>query len=106
MKIILNVDSKHSPRVTIERAIAGLVATTDAGAQIIAALEAIAEGPRCAPSTVEDVLAVLARTGGSVKATSRVLGIARSTVRARRARALALTTPTVGDGTDEWVTEE
>lgn len=105
MKIVLTIRTHLAPRAAIEKAIAGLVATTDEGAAIVAALEEVVGGPRCAPSTVEDVMAVLARVG-SVKATAKALGIARSTVRARRARALTLTNPTIGDGADEWITED
>ena len=109
MKLVLTIDSTHTPRVAIERAIAGLVATTDEGAAIVTALEALVEGPRCAPSTMEDILRVLSRVG-SVKATAKALGIARSTVRARRARALAAgyTLPTIDAdaGADEWVSND
>jgi len=109
MKLVLTIDSKHTPRVTIERAIAGLVATTDEGAAIVTALEALVEGPRCAPST---------RGNGTprrfaaraLKATAKALGIARSTVRARRARALAAgyTLPTIDadNSADEWVSND
>lgn len=109
MKLVLTITSTHTPRVAVEKAIAGLVATTAEGAAIITALEALVEGPRCAPSTAEDVLRVLARVG-SVKATARALGIARSTVRARRTRALAAgyAAPAIDAdaGDAEWIDSE
>jgi len=91
MKITLSLDLS----CTLARALDGMRTVTDEGEELYAALEAAAavlkvaasarpSGPRA--QTVEAVVAVY-REVGSVKATARETGLARSTVRARLRRA-------------------
>lgn len=95
MKVTLALDLSCSLRA----AVAGLRTVTDEGEELLAALEAaagvvsvevspagLAVAVRRVPVTSEAVVCVY-RECGSVKATAKVLGIARSTVRARLRRA-------------------
>lgn len=87
---------------TLGEAVAGLRSVDDAGDALLARLEAaadvrfeaspvlaVAPAPRPGPPGVAETAAVYAATGGSIKATARALGIARSTVRARLQRVAA-----------------
>lgn len=77
---------------SLARALDGLRTVTDEGEELYAALEAAAAvlsaAARVSPRAVTDeaVIAVY-RERGSVKATARATGLARSTVRARLRRA-------------------
>jgi transcriptional regulator of acetoin/glycerol metabolism len=72
-----------------EAAVHGLVATTDAGAALLARLELLLDGPvndttpapRRPVLSREAVAAALRETGGNVSAAARALGYARATVR-------------------------
>lgn len=68
-----------------ERAVYGLVATTDAGAALLAQLEAQLVGARRSPLRPEAAHDAIARTG-SVRGAAKLLGCARSTVRAAAQR--------------------
>lgn len=75
----------------IADAVAGLRSVDDAGDELLAALEAataatIIRDTPAAASGVAETVAVYHATG-SVKAAAKALGLARSTVRARLARA-------------------
>lgn len=99
MRITLNVDAEGSARAFLEAAVAGLVPTTAAGEAVVAALlaaldgrdtdaaprEPLSRGAQVTPA----VVAAAHRDCGNIKATARYLGIARSTVRAHLARAVA-----------------
>lgn len=86
---------KHYPLTlavsNLAAAVYGLTATTDEGAAVLAQLEALLAGAAPRPSadrvvdrpalTPDVVGSALRANGGSVKATARQLGYARSTVR-------------------------
>ena len=90
MRLVLDVDMAGvSAREWIRSALSGLHASTDAACELGDALRAASRG--MAQGRVDNALVTVAfaNHGGNVAATARALGIARSTVRARLARATA-----------------
>jgi lambda repressor-like predicted transcriptional regulator len=90
MKLALTVRTSRTTRAFVESAVAGLVATTPEAEELVAALldvlddREVGAAPR-EPVSPADVAAVHRDLGGSVAATARALGVARSTVRAKLA---------------------
>jgi transcriptional regulator with GAF, ATPase, and Fis domain len=68
-----------------QRAVFGLVATDDASAALLAQLEAALSGAPRTGLTRETIESALAQTG-SIRGASKLLGYARSTVRAAAQR--------------------
>ncbi len=90
MKLCLTVRTSRGSRAFVEAAVAGIVATTAEAEELVAALldvlddREVGAAPR-EPVSPADVASVHRDLGGSVAATARALGVARSTVRAKLA---------------------
>lgn len=83
MKITLHINTTLDTDTFLRRAAAGLRSVSDEGEAVIEALEAaIDTTTRPGKLSPAIVAATLEAQGGNVSATSRALGIARSTVRA------------------------
>lgn len=97
MRLLLNIRTDESGAAFLAKAVAGLAPTNDAGEEIVAALLEVLDGRRVsaprreAPTRPDsaDVAEAHRALGGSVAATARALGLARSTVRAHLERAAA-----------------
>lgn len=100
MRLTLHIRAPGESRAFVERAVAGIVATTAEAEEVVAALLEVLDGRRYGPPRREaatrrerldtpDVVSVHRELGGSIKATAKALGCARSTVRAHLARAAA-----------------